>query len=252
MPGISCLPRFLGLASPSFPMFSHVVFSCIPSTSGFLNTYSRQGTVLDSEGFSISHNFPIKITWTATPRTPCAVLREPLLVSQHFVFQIKRGRLQLKRIDEDVSYGIGSLAGWGSIEFYKQMVAAGIIHFPDPHWASSITKTSAWLTSDCSFVTLLLPSYIRAGLLKTFGTPPLSLGPCYKLLLAWEHGQEGGCSFSVVFQNCFLLYFRVGFTQLIILQGLLLDMLLCHSFSGASFIIALGKQGFFMPWVILL
>lgn len=56
------LDFYLGLASPSFPMFSHVVFSCIPSTSGFLNTYSRQGTVLDSEGFSISHNFPIKIT----------------------------------------------------------------------------------------------------------------------------------------------------------------------------------------------
>lgn len=80
-----------------------------------------------------------------------------LLVSKHFVFQIKLGRLQLKRIDEDVSYGIGSLAGWGSIEFYKQMAASGIIHFPDSYWASSATKTSVWLTSDCSFATLPLP-----------------------------------------------------------------------------------------------
>jgi len=64
------------------------------------------------------------------------------LVSKHFVFQIKLGRLQLKWIDEDVSYGIGSLAGWGSTEFYKQMAASGIIHFPDSSWASSTTKTS--------------------------------------------------------------------------------------------------------------
>ena len=35
------------------------------------------------------------------------------------VFQIKFGRLQPKRINENVSDGIGSLAGWGSIEFYK-------------------------------------------------------------------------------------------------------------------------------------
>lgn len=46
------------------------------------------------------------------------------------------------------------------------------------------------------------------------------------------------------FKNCFLLYFRVGFAQFIVLQGLLLDIYLFPSFSGHSFMITLGKLEF--------
>lgn len=45
---------------------------------------------------------------------------KPLLISKHVVFQIKLGRLYLKRINEDVLYEIGSLAGWGGMILYKE------------------------------------------------------------------------------------------------------------------------------------
>lgn len=84
-------------------------------------------------------------------------MSEPLLVSKHLVFQMKFGRLQLKRINEDVFYEIGSLADWESIKFYKKVAAPGTIHCPDSHEASSAIKPSAWLTSGSSFATLPLP-----------------------------------------------------------------------------------------------
>lgn len=78
--------------------------------------YSRQGTLLNQEWSPFFNNkFLVRIIWTATPRIPCAGLNECDLVFKYFVFQTKYGRLQLKRINEDFSYEIGNLAGWGLI-----------------------------------------------------------------------------------------------------------------------------------------
>lgn len=88
--------------------------------------YSRQGTLLNQEWSPFfNNNFLVRIIWTATPRIPCAGLNECDLVFKYFVFQTKYGRLQWKRINEDFSYEIGNLAGWGLI------MSPGVIYCPN-------------------------------------------------------------------------------------------------------------------------
>lgn len=122
MLGISCSP--LLLVKPHEPLLPFVFsysHSFIPFTNDFLDFYSRQGTVLDLRAIPFFVTFQLKWFELQLWGLSCAVSSEPLLVPKHFVFQIKFGRLQLKRINKDVSYGIGSLAGRGSIEFYIEM-----------------------------------------------------------------------------------------------------------------------------------
>lgn len=105
------------------------------------------------------------------------------------------------------------------------MAASGIIHFPDSSWASSTTKTSVWFTSDCSFATLPL-SELHEGRdwQDLWGTPSIT-----RTLLSTVTGLGTWPRRSLLslsgFQSCFVLCFRVGFAQFIILQGLLRDTL---------------------------
>lgn len=88
--------------------------------------YSRQGPVLNQEWFPfLNNNFLVRIIWTATPRIPRAGVNECVLVFKYFVFQTNYGGLQLKRINDDFSYEIGHLAGWGLI------TSPGIIYWPN-------------------------------------------------------------------------------------------------------------------------
>lgn len=131
MPGILCSPVLL--VKPHEPLlpfvFSHS-HSCIPSTNDFLYFYSRQGTVLDLSAIPFFMIFQLKWFELQLWGLSCAVSSEPLWVPKHFVFQIKFGRLQLKRINEDVTYGIRK-PGKSGINWVLQIDGhSGINPFP--------------------------------------------------------------------------------------------------------------------------
>lgn len=156
-------------------------------------------------------------------RVPCAGLGEPHLVSKHFVFQIweaptdenqwgcflwarKPGRL-----------AIGSGLEIGGCPRHNT--------FPRSRW-STLNQEPPLLDQLQTAALLLLPcqSCRRTWNTRIFGTLPSPPGPLLYVHGCWsgEHSQEGGWVFSVVSQDCLVLYFRVGFALFILWKGLLL------------------------------